>query len=232
MKPVYILRHIDIEGPGYLKQVLERHGIPWQLVKIDQGEAVPASIEAMGALVLLGGPMSVNDELPWIPRELALIRQAADSGLPVLGHCLGGQLISKALGGAVGPNAVKEIGWFEVECLAPSRYPSLPPRFPAFHWHGETFSLPAGASPLFRSEYCAQQGFALGPILALQFHLEVLPAMIPRWCARYRQELEENAAVPSVQSSEEMQRRAPEAMRLLNPVADIIYEKWLGLTKR
>ncbi len=184
MKPVYILRHIDIEGPGYLEQVLERHGIPWQLVKIDQGEAVPASIEAMGALALLGGPMSVNDDLPWIPRELALIRQAAHSGLPVLGHCLGGQLISKALGGEVQPNAVKEIGWFDVECLEPSRYPALPPRFPAFHWHGETFTLPGGASPLFRSEYCPRQGFALGSVLALQFHLEVLPTMIPLWCAR------------------------------------------------
>lgn len=228
MKPVHILRHIDIEGPGYLEQVLALRGIPWQLVKIDAGEAVPASVEDMSALVLLGGPMSVNDELPWIPLELDLIGQAVARGLPVLGHCLGGQLISRALGGKVGPNPAKEIGWFEVECLRRDYCPGLPSRFPAFHWHGETFSLPPGATPLFRSTHCAHQGFALGPLLALQFHLEVLPPMIPRWCDRYEEELAAHAHEPGVQTREEMLARAPAAMEALRPVADLLYEAWLA----
>ncbi len=232
MKPIYILRHIDIEGPGYLETLLQERGIPWQLVKIDAGEAVPASCDEMAGLVLLGGPMSVNEDLPWIPPELNLIREAVAAKLPVLGHCLGGQLISKALGGTVGANAVKEIGWFDVECLAPSRYPALPATFPAFHWHGETFSLPRGATPLFRSAHCPHQGFALGPALALQFHLEILPPMIPQWCARYRQELADSASVPSIQSADEMARRGAEAMAALRPVADIIYGAWLDRLKR
>ena len=228
MKPVHILRHIDIEGPGYLEQILARRGIPWKLVKVDAGEAVPASVEDMSALVLLGGPMSVNDRLPWIPAELELIRQAAVSGLPVLGHCLGGQLISRALGGEVGPNPAREIGWFEVECLSPGHYPGLPSRFPAFHWHGETFSLPPGATSLFRSAHCSNQGFVLGPLLALQFHLEVLPSMIPQWCDRYEEELAAHAHEPGVQGREEMLASTPAAMKALRPVADLLYETWLS----
>ncbi len=229
---VHILRHIDIEGPGHLARVLERRGLLWRLVAVDQGEAVPASLEGISALVLLGGPMSVNDDLPWIRTELSLVREAVRRGVPVLGHCLGGQLISKALGGTVGPNPVREIGWFEVECLDPLRWPGLPHRFPAFHWHGETFTLPAGATPLFRSAYCAQQGFFLGSALALQFHLEVLPEMIPQWCARYRQELERHQHLPSVQSEEAMQEQTPAAMAALTPVADRIYGSWLDQLRR
>ncbi len=224
---IHVLRHIDIEGPGYLEEVLERRGLPWRLVKVDAGEAVPATLEGISGLVLLGGPMSVNDELPWIEAELALIRAAARAGLPVLGHCLGGQLIARALGGRVQANPVKEIGWFEVECLAPDRWPGMPRRFPAFHWHGETFSLPPGAVPLFRSEFCPQQGFAAGSLLALQFHLEVLPEMIPQWCRRYQGELAAHAPSASVQSAEEMTRRAATAMAALKPVADRLYGHWL-----
>mgnify|MGYP000048782833 CR=1 FL=1 len=106
MKPVAIFRHSPIEGPGYFAIFLEGHGIPWRLIAIDAGEAVPDSPETFSGLCFMGGPMSVNDDLPWIAQELGLIRSAAALGIPVMGHCLGSQLLAKVLsqvkyGGAV-----------------------------------------------------------------------------------------------------------------------------------
>ena len=120
MNPVAIFRHFPIEGPGYFATFLELHGIPWQLIRIDAGDAVPSDISAFSGLAFMGGPMSVNDELPWIAPVLALIRAAQVADMPVLGHCLGGQLMAKALGGTVSRNPVKEIGWGEVRVEAAS----------------------------------------------------------------------------------------------------------------
>ena len=94
MKPVAIFRSSPIEGPGYLSDFLDERGIPWQLIRIDSGDEIPTRIDPFSGLVFMGGPMSVNDPLPWIADELALIRQAIDRGIPVLGHCLGGQLLA------------------------------------------------------------------------------------------------------------------------------------------
>ena len=114
MKPVAIFRHIPIEGPGYFATFLDNNHIPWRLIKIDAGEKLPASIDEFSGLVFMGGTMSVNDDLPWIGQELSLIRQAVAADVPVLGHCLGGQLMAKALGGQVTQNPTKEIGWGRV----------------------------------------------------------------------------------------------------------------------
>lgn len=114
MKPVIIFRHAAIEGPGFLATFLDEHRIPWQLIKIDAGDPVPDSIADYCGVVLMGGPMSVNDDLPWLPLLFARIREAVQLDIPVLGHCLGGQLMSKALGAKVGGNPVKEIGWGKV----------------------------------------------------------------------------------------------------------------------
>lgn len=114
MKPVAIFRHLPIEGPGYFATFLDNNHIPWQLIKVDAGENPPDSIKPFSGLVFMGGPMSVNDDLPWIESSLNLIRQAIDLEIPVLGHCLGGQLMAKALGGSVTQNPVKEMGWGKV----------------------------------------------------------------------------------------------------------------------
>jgi len=136
-------------------------------------------------LVIMGGGMSVNDEdrFPWLAAEKRMVRQAIDQGKIVLGVCLGAQMIAAALGARVRRHAVKEIGWFPIE-----REPSaadhplarwLPPRADVFHWHGETFDLPEGAVHLARSAACRHQAFAWGQhVLALQFHLEVTPALV------------------------------------------------------
>ena len=114
MKPVAIFRHARSEGPGYFATFLDENNIPWRLLAIDEGELYRKMHMAFSGLVFMGGPMSVNDDLPWISPVLALIRQAVAAGIPVLGHCLGGQLMAKALGGTVGSNPIKEIGWGEV----------------------------------------------------------------------------------------------------------------------
>ena len=115
MKPVVVFRHAPTEGPGYFATFLDEHRIAWRLVRLDAGEAVPAEASAFAGLAFMGGPMSANDDLPWTAPVLELMRDAARRGVPVIGHCLGGQLLAKALGGEVTRNPVKEIGWHRVE---------------------------------------------------------------------------------------------------------------------
>ena len=116
MKPVAICRYAPQEGPGYFATYLSVHGIPWRLVKLDKGEMLPEA-SAISGLAMMGGAMSVNDDLSWIAPMLDLVRSAVTKRTPVIGHCLGGQLMSKALGGEVRANPVKEIGWGEVEVV-------------------------------------------------------------------------------------------------------------------
>lgn len=229
MKPLYIFRHIECEGPGYLGEVLSRLAIPSQVIAIDRNESVPASIAGCSGLVFMGGPMSVNDPLPWIAQELELIREAHAQDLPVLGHCLGGQLISKALGGTVSANPVREIGWHTVRKLhndiAESWLGELPYRMELFHWHGETFSVPDHAERILESDHCARQAFASRNTLALQCHVEMTALMVRDWTSRYRQELEKPS--PAVQSAESMTENLAGRIAGLQQIADRLYLRWL-----
>ena len=227
MKPIYIFRHIACEGPGYFGEYLNRYQIPSRLIAIDLGDSVPADITDMGGLVFMGGPMSVNDPLPWIDAEVQLIRQAQQADLPVLGHCLGGQLIAKAMGATVKANAVKEIGWHDVQHSTPSSpwLAGLPLSFTAFHWHGETFDIPEGAVPLLESQWCRHQAFAWERTLALQFHVEMTDNMVKEWAGLYRKELANPSA--SIQSYEEMLSDLEMRAKMLQAVADVIYDRWL-----
>ena len=229
LNPILIFRHLRCEGPGYLADFLDRQVVPWRLIAVDEGVAVPKTLDGIGALIFMGGPMSVNDDLTWIEDELSLIRQAGDRGMPVLGHCLGGQLIAKALGAAVHANAVKEIGWHAVEQTAQSSawLAGLPQSFEVFHWHGETFDLPAGAQWLLQSAWCRHQGFAHGNMLALQFHVEMTAGMVREWADLYRKELAHPST--SVQSYETVISAADKRAAGLNAVADILYGRWLSL---
>jgi GMP synthase-like glutamine amidotransferase len=227
MKPIYIFRHVTCEGAGYFGEYLDRHQIPSQLVAIDLGDRVPTDIADMGGLVFMGGPMSVNDPLPWIDAEVALIRKAQQADLPVLGHCLGGQLIAKAMGATVRANAVKEIGWHDVRHSAPSSpwLAGLPQSFTAFHWHGETFDVPEGAVPLLESQWCRHQAFAWGRTLALQCHVEMTDDMVKEWANLYREALANPG--PSIQCYEDMLTGLELRTKSLNAIADVIYERWL-----
>jgi GMP synthase-like glutamine amidotransferase len=227
MKPVAIFRHTPTEGPGYFATHLEARGRPWELIRIDAGEAVPDDPSPYAGLCFMGGPMSVNDPLPWIAQVEALIRRAADMDIPVIGHCLGGQLMSKALGGAVTNNPVKEIGWGEVRRVDTSGAwaHALPEHFASFHWHGETFSLPPGAARLLDSPYCANQAWTMGKHLAMQCHVEMTPEMIETWSSQWASEAA--APSPSVQSPEAMRQDMPARTAELNAIAGRLYDVWL-----
>lgn len=230
MKPIAIFRHFPPEGPGYFAEFLSRHGIPWELIRIDQGDAVPRNARDYSGLVFMGGPMSVNDDLPWILFVLPLIRDAVAHDVPLLGHCLGGQLISKALGGVVSKNPVKEIGWGKVEvadnATAREWFGDIR-SFDSFHWHGETFSLPQGAVPLLSGAYCANQAYAIGKHLALQCHIEMTEPMIRDWCEAGMSEIAASADSPAVQTAEVMQGQMRDKLPELRRVAIQLYRHWL-----
>jgi GMP synthase-like glutamine amidotransferase len=235
MLPVAIFRHSPTEGPGYFATYLERHRIPWKLVPVDAGAAVPESAGEFSGLAFMGGPMSVNDALPWIPSVLQLIRGAVDRDVPVLGHCLGGQLMAKALGGAVARNPVKEIGWGRVDVAdneAARAWFGGAHSFLSYHWHGETFTVPAGAVCVASSPYCAAQAFVLGKHLGLQCHVEMTEEMVRAWAEAGKREIEHSAG-PAVQSGEEMQRDLPARVGALRAVAERLYGRWIeGLVQR
>ena len=232
MRPVVVFRFSQTEGPGYLGDFLTRKGILWSQVNVDAGDSVPEDINGFSGLVLMGGPMSVNDDLPWIPPLLKLIRQAVAQGVPVLGHCLGGQLMSKALGGVIGPNPIKEIGWGGVSKVglnpAPDWLGDLPSSFEVFQWHGETFSIPDGAERLLESAFCANQAFLLNNRhLGLQCHIEMTAAMIEAWCQAGAEEIAQAADSPAVQQPATIQENMSERLENLRMVADTLYSKWI-----
>lgn len=230
MKPIAIFRHSPVEGAGYFALFLSQHRLPWQMIHIDQGEAVPTDASAFSGLVFMGGPMSVNDDLPWIAPVLKLIRDAYAQDIPLLGHCLGGQLISKALGGVVSKNPVKEIGWGAVDVadneIAREWFGDIQ-QFDAFHWHGETFSLPSGAVHLLSSVNCENQAYAIGKHLAMQCHVEMMEPMIRDWCEVGAEEISSASSSPAVQSAQVMQQEMSDKLPALHHVAEHLYRQWL-----
>lgn len=231
MKPIAIFRHTPTEGPGYIADFLDELAMPWRLIRIDAHDAVPQDAAAYAGLVFMGGPMSVNDDLPWIAQVLALIRDAVARDIPVLGHCLGGQLMSRALGGVVTRNPVKEIGWGAATVAdndtARAWFGGMK-AVEAFHWHGETFSLPPGATPILSSAYCANQGFALGKHLGLQCHVEMTEAMITSWCVAGAEEIAAGAGSPGVQPATVMQAQVAGKLPQLRMAARQLYKHWLA----
>lgn len=227
MKPIAIFRHSPGEGPGYFATFLDRHSLSWRLFKVDEGEFPPPSPDDFSGLCFMGGPMSVNDDLPWIPATLELIRAADARGIPVIGHCLGAQLMAKAFGGSVGRNPVKELGWGEVAATGAAEaagWMDGDTRFQAFHWHGETFTIPEGATRILGNAHCANQAFLRGPHLAMQCHVEMTPSMIENWCRHWGDE-----GVPasdSVQTPEQMQDGMEARVAAMRAVADRLYTRW------
>ncbi len=230
MKPIIIFRNVAHEGPGYLGDFLTEQNIPWQIINTDEPEALPHSILGYSGVVLMGGPMSVNDDLSWIAPVLGLIREAYAADIPLIGHCLGGQLISKALGGIVTQNAIKEIGWGEVTVsqneTAKHWFGDIE-SFNSFHWHGETFSLPQDAEHLLASPYCQNQAYSIGKHLAFQSHIEVTAEMVQSWCEIGVEELAEASQSPAVQQSNEMQQNLPLHCFFLQKVAKQVYGQWI-----
>jgi GMP synthase-like glutamine amidotransferase len=233
MKPVAIFCFSQTEGPGYFATFLESCGIPWTIFKLDAGEVVPRGLSRYSGFVFMGGPMSVNDDLPWTPPILALIVEAVKNNQPCLGHCLGGQLISKALGGMVTKNPVKEIGWCQVKAAnnpAAKEWLDGVSGFNTFQWHGETFTVPLGAERILVSAYCENQAFVLGKHLGLQCHIEMTAEMIEIWCRDGVREIEEEVSqhrAVAVQNPEQIRAAMPGNLPGLNAIARTLYEKWV-----
>lgn len=219
-----ILQHHPIEGPGNISRWLDNHTSSRQIVNLYAGESCPPP-ESVDLLFILGGPMSVNEEgaFPWLKEEKVFIREVIERQRPVLGICLGAQLIANALGAEVRPNRHKEIGWLAIEGLV-SPSPLSLPSTTVFQWHGDTFDLPAGATLLACSAACDHQAFLYGErVLALQFHLETTPELVKVFVETGSDEL---INAPYIQTPEEI-LDAPAALyrsgnRLLEEILEFL----------
>jgi GMP synthase (glutamine-hydrolysing) len=188
MKPILALRHVRHEGLGSLEEILRERGLVYQV--LDLPDDAPRTFQPgqLGGLVVLGGPMNVDEvgRYPFLADEVEWIRQAVAARLPVLGICLGSQLLAKALGARVYPNRIKEIGWYPINWTAEAADDALfagcavSPH--VFQWHGDTFDLPRGATLLATSALCRHQAFRFGDCAyGLQFHIEVTASIIADW---------------------------------------------------
>lgn len=213
----HFLQHVSFEGPGSIEPWLRSAGWEMTSTPFFKTAAFP-DLDKIDFLVVMGGPMSVHDEdkFPWLSREKRFIHEVIDSGKPVLGICLGAQLIAQVMGAKVYKNRLKEIGWFPVGGMSSSGAWLF--RFPAsslvFHWHGETFDLPPGATQLAKSEGCENQAFQIGPsVIGLQFHLETTPESAQALVSNCRDEL---IASKYVQTEEEILSAKPEKYQSIN----------------
>ena len=230
MKPVTIIRHIACEGPGTLANSLEKYKIPMRLIALDAGDGIPETLHDSCGLVIMGGPMSVNDDDAWIAQETRLVQHAIDSNLPVLGHCLGGQFIAKALGATINKAPAKEIGWLPVSA-SNQQGPAWLDQFKipqqVFHWHGETFDLPKHATRLLSSASCVNQAFSYKDnVLAFQCHIEMTTNMIDEWSRLYADEI--SVPTDTIQSKSDMMQSTAQHIDNLNQLARKVYADWIS----
>jgi GMP synthase (glutamine-hydrolysing) len=196
---ILVCQHVAYEILGTLNPLLKGAGFRIRYVNFGRHPHAEPELDGYRGLVVLGGPMNVDEveKHPHLLTEVKLVRDAIERGIPVLGICLGAQLIARALGGKVEPNCEKEIGWYDLATTREARGDPLLSHFAGtekiFQWHGDTFEIPRGAIHLATSSACANQAFRYGDnVYGFQFHLEVDEPMIHRWLQVpvHRQEIE------------------------------------------
>jgi len=178
----HCLQHVQAEGPAYIAEWFAKAGHELTITHLYEGDGLPDPA-GVDLLVVMGGPMGATDDatVPWLSAEVAFIGELIDAGRPVLGVCLGAQLVARALGAAVRPNREPEIGWFPVRATTSGREDvfTFPARQVAFHWHSDTFDLPESAVLLASSDACENQAFQFGDrVIGIQCHLEVTPVAV------------------------------------------------------
>jgi len=229
MKPIRIFSHVSYEHPGYFCEYLEQRGIYYERIYIDRVTPILEQMNDVSGLVFLGSPVSVNKPLPWIKKELRLIKSASRAGIPILGICFGGQLISKALGGEVHTAPMMQIGWHHTtvseyaKVLFNNR--DMSDSFYAFEWHGDTFLLPQGATPLFNGDCIKNQGFVIKNSLALQFHPEITKTMVYEWLEQYAYCL--NKTNQCIQSKTQILENIDKRLAQQRMVANQVFDWWL-----
>lgn len=228
MRPVAIFRFSPTEGPGRFAEWLDAQGVPRRLIALDEGENVPSDARAFSGIGLMGGPMSANDALAWNAPLLELLRGAVAADVPVIGHCLGGQLLAKALDAPVRRMSAPEIGWGEVRVVdadGASAWFSGRERFTAFQWHYDEFALPAGAIRVLTNAHNVEQAYTLGKHIGFQCHIEMTRPMVETWCRTGAEELPAMSQGP-VQSRADILADLDGRLAGLSRVADDVYAHW------
>jgi GMP synthase-like glutamine amidotransferase len=228
MKPIAIAQHHHEDGPSHFATFLARAGLPYRIFLLDRGDAPPVNIHDFAGFCLLGGPMSANDDLPYLGPVMNLVLDAMAADIPVIGHCLGGQLMAKALGANVGRAENAEIGWSNLEIRdSGTKWFGGRKQVRVFQWHSESFAIPDEAQWIASSPYCANQAFQIGKHLAMQFHCEVSVDKVKVWLANDHQDLLSHARSPGVQDPQVLLDTLEEDIAVSQSVADDIYGEWI-----
>jgi len=230
MKPVLVLQHLEQDGPAYLATWLRRRSLEFDVFNSEAGDRFPEHIRDHSALAVLGGAMGANDPLPSLRQAERLILDAMEHDVPVLGHCLGAQLMAKALGARVVPSPAPEIGWHRVQIArsdeADGWFGGVDDAL-VFQWHYDAFDLPALARRLACSDACANQAFAIGAHLAMQFHVELDAAKLQVWAEASDERFAAAQGIPTVQSKRAMLANAGPSLNAQQHLADRIYSRWI-----
>lgn len=220
----HYLQHVPFEGLGSIEDWLLRAGYLISSTQFHQADDLPV-IDNIDLLIVMGGPMSVNDidEYPWLTEEKRYIQEVILAGKPVLGICLGAQLIASSMGAEIFNNPEKEIGWFPVKAVkSENKTFQFPGEIEVFHWHGETFSLPSGAVRIAENECCKNQAFQLGDrVIGLQFHLETTPTSAQAIVANCKDELVDGQYI---QTEVEILSTPDERYRSINSLMESVLE--------
>ncbi len=234
MPDLLVLQHIECEPLGKIAEALQKKKLSFQTLRPFQGESIPSTLGDASGLIVMGGPMGVYEQnrYPFLSDEIRLIEKTIREKKPVLGICLGSQLLAAALGASVTKGKKKEIGWFPVHFnpAAKSDFPlsQTPNPLMAFHWHGDVFDLPQNAVGLAASERTPLQAFRYGQnVYGLLFHMEVTKEIIRDWTHVFAAELKQESLDPSA-----IFRGEREHLPVLHQAGAAIYEKWAELVKK
>lgn len=231
---ILFIKHIDIEGPGTLGDFFTGQGYVTKTIDLGAGDHLPDSLDGMEAVIILGGPMNVyeEDKYPFLKKEDIFIKEALARGIPLMGICLGSQLLAKAAGAAVGKSPQKEVGFFPIQLTQEGRrdplFRGLNKELEIFQWHEDMFQIPAGAQWLAASSACPHQALKVGPnAYGLQFHIEITDRSIREWSDGYWDRKDTAAMVKKREMLEDYQKKKEQ----FNRVADKIYNNFLAIVK-